>query len=186
MDGFFSGEFWYWKRGVVVGGCPYISATCRCVAGTSWYALMQWGLRSASAPREFIRADPPIWRIWRIWRTLGFFIKFLMRFLIDNFRLFSIFSWILGRFRGPTWSQNPIKIWKNVGSGRVLKFIPFLSWFLSDFRVENEMKIDANLMVFLLCFRSAENAGNTVNIMVSEVFCISDSIENYMKIDVKT
>ena len=57
---------------------------------------------------------------------------------------------------------------------------------MSDFSVENEMKIDANLMVFLLCFRSAENAGNTVNIMVSEVFCISDSIENYMKIDVKT
>ena len=48
------------------------------------------------------------------------------------------------------------------------------------------MKIDANLMVFLLFFRSAENAGNTVNTMVSEVFCISESIENYMKIEVKT
>ena len=38
----------------------------------------------------------------------------------------------------------------------------------------------------MLFFRNAENAGNTVNTMVSEVFCICESIKNYAKIDVKT
>ena len=79
-----------------------------------------------------------------------------------------------------------MQIWKKLGSRRVPKFIPFSGSFLSDFSTKNDRKIDANLIVFLLFFRSAENAGNTVNTMVSEVFCISESIENYMKIDVKT
>ena len=109
-----------------------------------------------------------------------------MRSPIDNFRFLSLFSWILGRFWGPTWSQNPIKIWKNVGSERVPKFIPFSGWFLSDFSIKNDRKIDADLIVFLLFFRSAENAGNTINTMVSEVSCISESIKNYVKIDEKT
>ena len=109
-----------------------------------------------------------------------------MRFLIDNFHIFLNFLWIFGRFWGPTWSQNPIKIWKTVCSGRVLQLIPFSGWFLSDFSSKNDKKIDANLIVVLLFFSSAENAGNTVNTVVSEVFCISESIKNYAKIDVKT
>ena len=73
-----------------------------------------------------------------------------------------------------------------MGSGRVPKFIPFSGWFLSDFSSKNDGKNDANLEVFSLFFRSAENAGNTINTMVSAVFCISESIKNYAKIDVKT
>ena len=73
-----------------------------------------------------------------------------------------------------------------MGSGRVPKFIPFSGWFLSDLSSKNDRKIDANLIVFSLFFRSAENAGNTVNTMVSEVSCISESIKNYVKIREKT
>ena len=102
------------------------------------------------------------------------------------FRFLSLFSWILGRFWGPIWSQNAIKIWKNVGSERVPKFIPFSGSFMIDFSIKNDRKIDANLIVVLLFFRSAENAGNTINTVVSEVSCTSDSIRNYVKIDEKT
>ena len=56
---------------------------------------------------------------------------------------------------------------------------------MSDFSIKNDRKNDANLDVFSLFFRSAENAGNTINTMVSEVFCISESIKNYGKIDEK-
>ena len=73
-----------------------------------------------------------------------------------------------------------------MGSERVPKFIPFSGSFLIDFSIKNDRKIDANLFVLLLFFRSAENAGNTVNTMVSEVFCVSESIKNYAKIEVKT
>ena len=73
-----------------------------------------------------------------------------------------------------------------MGSERVPKFIPFSGSFLIDFSTKNDRKIDANLIVVLLFFSSAENAGNTVNTVVSEVFCISESIKNYAKIDVKT
>ena len=79
-----------------------------------------------------------------------------------------------------------MKIWKKLGSRRVLKLIVFWGWFLCDFSSKNDRKNDANLDVFSLFFRSAENAGNTINTMVSEVFCISESIKNYAKIDVKT
>ena len=79
-----------------------------------------------------------------------------------------------------------MKIWKNVGSERVPKFIPFSGSFMIDFSIKNDRKNDANLEVFPLFFRSAENAGNTINTMVSAVFCISESIKNYVKIDVKT
>ena len=73
-----------------------------------------------------------------------------------------------------------------MGSERVPKFIPFPGRFLSDFSIKNDRKIDVNLIVFSLFFRSAENAGNTINTMVSKVFCISESIENYVKIEGKT
>ena len=42
------------------------------------------------------------------------------------------------------------------------------------------------IWIFLLFSRSVENAGDSINTMVSDVFCISESIENYAKIDVKT
>ena len=71
-------------------------------------------LRSASAPREFIRADPPISRISQ---TLGFFIKFLMRFLIDNFRFFCLFV-DLGSVSGSNLESKSDKNLEKCGFGK--------------------------------------------------------------------
>lgn len=70
------------------------------------------------------------------------------------------------------------------GFGKGTEIYTVLGFIFEDFNNKNDRKIDANLNVFSLF--TAENAGNTIFTMVSEGFCIIESIKNQLKIVAKT
>ena len=91
---------------------------------------------------------------------------------------------------GPLLSQNYKKYSffgkKNEGSDSVPKFIWFSKRFSIDFGIKICRKIDVYFKIFLLILICTKNAGSAIKLIVSEVFGLSESIQNIVKIDAKS